>query len=55
MQIDELNLHSSEVVHLEVINDYLISVGTDNKLVKFDLIKNEKVGTYKSKFLISAV
>jgi len=53
--IDEHSLHSSEVVHLEVINDFLISVGLDNKLFKFDLIKNEKVGTYKAKFLISSI
>ena len=38
-----------------MINDFLISVGLDNKLFKFDLIKNEKVGTYKAKFLISSI
>lgn len=33
----------------------MITVGTDNKMVKFDLIKNEKVATYKAKFLISSI
>lgn len=50
-----MNLHQSEIIHLEVINDFMITVGTDNKMVKFDLIKNERAATYKAKFFISSI
>lgn len=40
---------------MKIINDILITVGTDNKLIKFDLVKNQVLQTYKSKFLISSI
>ncbi len=53
--VEEMELHTGEVIHMTIVNDTLLTVGSDNKMVKFDLLKNEKVGLYKSKFGISAI
>jgi hypothetical protein len=38
-----------------VINDILLTVGSDNTLIKFDLIQEKVIGTYKSKFPITSI
>ena len=50
-----MKLHDKEVTHLEVVNDVMLSVGLDNKMVKYDFRDSQVSGVYKNKSAITAI
>lgn len=54
-KVKKYQFHEGEILQMRLINDTLFVFSSDNMLTKFDLVKEEKLQVFKSKFPLTSI